>query len=35
VQEWSDTRSSPAEIVARALIADGAIVEGYDPLIAE
>jgi UDP-N-acetyl-D-glucosamine dehydrogenase len=29
----ADTRSSPAEIVARALIAEGTAVEAYDPLI--
>jgi UDP-N-acetyl-D-glucosamine dehydrogenase len=29
----ADTRSSPAEIVARALMAEGTSVEAYDPLI--
>lgn len=29
----ADTRSSPAEIVARALMAEGTTVEAYDPLI--
>jgi UDP-N-acetyl-D-glucosamine dehydrogenase len=29
----ADTRSSPAEIVARALNLEGAIVEAYDPLV--
>jgi nucleotide sugar dehydrogenase len=31
----ADTRSSPSEIVARALIAEGVGVEAYDPLVPE
>lgn len=31
----ADTRSSPSEIVARALMAEGAGVEAYDPLVPE